>query len=254
MFNNTNGYSLADIAAATGNGSNGGFFGGDGAWWIIILFLFCFAGGWGNNGWGGNGGGLSGDLAYSFDMNGLQNGQTSLASNLANGFYNLNTGLLNSTNAIQTGINGLATNDLQNTFTIATQLNNMAATNAQCCCENKMLVEGRFADLNYNLATVACQNRQTTMDNARDIIDNQNANTRSILDFLIQDKLDTLHAENADLRGQISQANQNAYLIEQLRPTPYPSYLVENPYYSPYTYGYNRIANYNTGCTCGTLA
>lgn len=187
-------------------------------------------------------------------MNGLQNGQTALASNLANGFYNLNTGLLTSTNAIQTGINGLATNDLQNTFTIATQLNNMAATNAQCCCENKMLVEGRFADLNYNLATVACQNRQTTMDNARDIIDNQNANTRSILDFLIQDKLDSLHAENADLRGQISQANQNAYLIEQLRPTPYPSYIVENPYYTAYPYGYGRVANYNTGCTCGTLA
>jgi hypothetical protein len=58
MFNNaTNGYSLADIAAATGaNRNDNGFgFGGDGgAWWIIILFLFCFAG------WGGNGNGLFG--------------------------------------------------------------------------------------------------------------------------------------------------------------------------------------------------
>ena len=56
MFNNENGYSLADIAAATGNGGygNDGFFGGNG-WWIILLFLFAW-GGWGNGGWGGNNG------------------------------------------------------------------------------------------------------------------------------------------------------------------------------------------------------
>ena len=50
MFNNENGYSLADIAAATGSNGNG-WFGGDGnGWWIILLFLFAF-GGWGNGGW-----------------------------------------------------------------------------------------------------------------------------------------------------------------------------------------------------------
>ena len=49
MFNGENGYSLSDIAAASGNRNNGGAFGDNsGAWWIIILFLFCFAGGWGN--------------------------------------------------------------------------------------------------------------------------------------------------------------------------------------------------------------
>ena len=42
-------YSLADIAAATGNGrNNDGMFGGDGSWWIIVLFIFAFFG-WGNN-------------------------------------------------------------------------------------------------------------------------------------------------------------------------------------------------------------
>ena len=47
MFNSEGGYSLADIAAATGNGiGNDGFFGGSG-WWIILLFLFAW-GGWGN--------------------------------------------------------------------------------------------------------------------------------------------------------------------------------------------------------------
>ena len=54
MFNGK-GYNLSDIAAVTrGNGDNNGLWGGDGAWWIILLFLF--AGGWGNGGgWGGGG-------------------------------------------------------------------------------------------------------------------------------------------------------------------------------------------------------
>ena len=32
-----NGYSLSDLRAATGDGNG---FGGNGAWWIVILFLF----------------------------------------------------------------------------------------------------------------------------------------------------------------------------------------------------------------------
>ena len=54
MFNSgVTGYSLSDIAAATGNnGNNNNDFMGNGAWWIIILFLFVFCG-WGNGNWGG---------------------------------------------------------------------------------------------------------------------------------------------------------------------------------------------------------
>lgn len=63
-------YSLADIAAATGNGrNNDGMFGGDGSWWIIVLFIFAFFG-WGNNGWGnnGNGGGYVATAATQADI------------------------------------------------------------------------------------------------------------------------------------------------------------------------------------------
>ena len=47
MFSSNNGYSLADIAAATGRNNDGNFGEENGAWWIIILFLFAFCG-WGN--------------------------------------------------------------------------------------------------------------------------------------------------------------------------------------------------------------
>lgn len=97
--------------------------------------------------------------------------------------------------------------------------------------ENKQLIQSSFADLNYNLASEACQNRQTVNQGVRDIIDNNNNNMRSILDFLVQNKIDTLSAENTALRGQISQSEQNAYLVSQLgQKAPQPCYVVANPY------------------------
>jgi hypothetical protein len=121
----------------------------------------------------------------------------------------------------------------------------MAATQAQCCCENKMLTESKFAELNYNLASQACDGRRTTADATRSIIDNNNENTRSILDFLTQSKIDSLATENAVLKGQVSQYSQNAYLLEQLRPTPIPSYIVTSPYQAV---NYAVTAYSNFGC------
>ena len=279
MFNTSNGYSLADIAAATGgNGyrnSDDGMW-GNGAWWIIILFLFCFNG-WGGNGWGNgaNGSGYQGtttreELTYGFDMSDIKSGINSLQTGLCNGFAGVNNNLLagfagvtetlnGNARTLQSDISNLGMNAMQNTFgitqainadTIANmqntnalsqQLNNMAATNAQCCCENRNLITSSFADLNYNLASQACQNRQAVNEGVRDIIDNTNASMRSILDFLVKDKIETLTAENATLKGQISQNLQNAYLVEQLsNKAPIPAYVVQNPYTG---------TNY-TGCGC----
>lgn len=106
-----------------------------------------------------------------------------------------------------------------------------------------------FSDLNYNLATQECQTRQAVTDSARDIIDNQNANTRSILDFLTQDRLNTLTAENQSLKFAASQQAQNAYLVQQLGAKPVmPAYVVPNPYTGSYNYNYGGCGcNYNTG-------
>ena len=94
MFNGQNsGYSLSDIAAATGNRDGGFGFGDGNGWWVILLFLFAF-GGWGNGfgGWGGNG---SGSVSYDFDISDLKSSVAGNGASIANGFYALNTGLLN---------------------------------------------------------------------------------------------------------------------------------------------------------------
>ena len=225
MFNsNSNGYSLADIAAATGNSGSkqDGIWGdGSGAWWIIILFLFCFAGGWGNGGWGGNrnDGSATPGVNYSLDLASLTSGYRDTMGSraeIANGFYDINTNLLtgfaNTQAAMCAGNNALLAADNANTNALLTantnttntlnnSLQNLSTQLASCCCENRFTTAQSFADLNYNLASIACQNRQATADAARDIIDNQNANTRSIMDFMIQSKIDQLTSENTALRG-----------------------------------------------------
>ena len=254
MFNSNNsGYSLSDIAAVAGNGSgwsNGGF-GGSG-WWIILLFMFAF-GGWGNGGFFGGGGNVTADIGYNFDMHDVNSGIRDLASSNASGFYYLNTGILTGFSNMQSqmantgfdiaqAINASTVAGMQNTNLLQAQFAGHAADEALANCQLGNRVDSNFATLNYNLATEACADRAAIADGIRDVIENQNNNTRSILDFLIQDRITALTSENQALKGQISQSEQNAYLINALRPAAEPAYLVANPYTGVYgTYGYNAM-------------
>ena len=234
MFNG-NGYSLADVAAAT-RGAEDGFFGGANGWWIILLFMFC---GWGNGGWGGNRTGTENvrdAVAYGFDINNLENGVRGLEHGLADGFYDMNTSLL-------TGFGNVTMGNMQNTNAIMGRLSDMAAQSAACCCETQRLVERGLCEVNYNILTQANATNTNIASVARDIIESNNNGVRSILDFLTQDKISTLQAENQALRLTASQQAQNAFLIDQLgTKAPIPAYVVANPYTS---YGY-----YSTGCSC----
>ena len=122
------------------------------------------------------------------------------------------------------------------------QICDLGARQQQCCCETQRLMERGFADTNYNLATQSCDIRNTIQSTTRDVIDNANANTRSILDFMVNDKISTLQQENQTLRLAASQSEQNAVLkaamdantAELIRrtgnSTPQPTYLVQNPH------------------------
>ena len=257
MFNTNGGYSLSDIAAVSGNnGRNGGAFGDDWAW--IIILLLC---GWGNGSFGFGGGRGEGttreEISYGFDMNGLENGIRGIQQGLCDGFYAVNTGMLTGFNGVQSalcqgfsGINDAITQstiaDMQSDFGLQTainnatvgitaQLTNMAAENAACCCDIKTAIA----------------------NSTRDIIDSNNSGVRSILDFLTQDKIANLTAENQSLKFAASQAAQNAFitanqeaqtaeLIRRLAdPCPVPAYVVPNP-----NCCYNANVTFGNGCAC----
>ena len=226
--------SLSDIAAVTNrnDGYGNDMFGGNGAWWLIVLLLF----GWGGRGYGfggGFGGGQGGgygypccgtpatqaDLSAAFASNSVLSGINGIDSTLCQGFNGINTAILQNGYNTQAGIN-----------TLSHQL-------ADCCCATQRAIDG----VKYENATNTCAIQNTIQNTTRDIIDNANANSRAILDFLTQDKIATLTAENQSLKFQASQTAQNAFitanqdaqtaeLIRRLgRDCPVPAYVVPNP-------------------------
>lgn len=224
MFNGK-GYNLSDIAAVTGNRNGDGMF-GDNGWWIILLFLFA---GWGRGGLGGFGGGYEGVPATQADVRAAVDQQT-LISKLDNQTYGLADSTYALNNSIMSGFHGVDTAVCTLGYNIQSGFNTLGHQISDCCCETGRAIERGFADTNYNMTTQACDTRRAIADSTRDIIDANNAGVRSILDFLTNDKIATLTADNQSLKFQASQAAQNAYLVNQLRPCPVPAYTVPNPY------------------------
>ena len=239
MFNQNSGYSLADIASVSGRNTGSFGDGNSSAWWIIILFLFAFAGGWGNNGFTGNSGVTDGYILTS-DFANIERKLDGVNNGLCDGFYAMNTSMLNGFSGVQTAIQNDTVAGMQNTYSINNTLNSMATASAAASNETQRQIEQGFSNLGYNLATQECQTRQVINEATRDIIDANNAGTRSILDFLTQDKIAALTAENQTLKFAASQAAQNNYLVSTLQPTPVPAYTVANPYTA------------NTYCSCAS--
>lgn len=219
--------------------NSGGFgFGGDGAWWLIVLFLFAFCG-WGGNSWGnnaGNSGGVVDGYVLTSDFANVERKIDSVNQGLCNGFYQ-QAQLVNGTNMAMA--NGFAQAELSRSnqqAALMQQLNAMQMQAAECCCNTQRSIEG----VRYDMAAQACDTRNTVQNATRDIIDNANSNSRAILDFLTQSKLQDLQSENQGLKLAASQAAQNSYLVSQLRPSPIPAYTVQNPY----------CCNQFAGCGC----
>jgi hypothetical protein len=209
------------------NGSGNGFgFGGDGAWFLIILFLFAFCG-WGGNGWGnnaGNSGGVVDGYVLASDFSNIERKMDLINGGLCDGFYAVNNTLL-------TGFGNAELSRANQQAALMQQLSAMQMQAANCCCENRAAI----AQVRYDMATQACDTRNTVQNATRDIVENQNANSRAILDFLTNSKMRDLESANQELRLAASQAAQNNYLISQLRPTPIPAYASCNPWAGSYT-------------------
>lgn len=209
------------------SGSNGFGFGGDGAWFLIILFLFAFCG-WGGNGFGNNGnsGGVVDGYVLASDFSNIERKMDLINGGLCDGFYAVNNTLL-------TGFGNAELSRANQQAALMQQLNAMQMQAANCCCENRAAI----AQVRYDMATQACDTRNTVQTAARDIVENANANSRAILDFLTQSKMQDLQAENQSLKFAASQyaqtndfrnfvSNQFAYY----NPRPVPAFTVAAPF------------------------
>ena len=259
---------------------NGGFgWGGDGAWWLLVLFLFAANGngfGWGGNGMNGAAPYLmntntNNDVQRGFDQQALMSsigdisgavtsGFAGVNQSLCNGFAGVNATINRGFNAQEASNNARQIANMQSLFGLQSQL-------AQCCCDNRLAT----ANLNATILAENCADRAAVSDGIRDILQNQTANTQALInttnqavqgvyDKLCQLELDAKNDKIADLQAQLSQARfdasqvaqtqrllldnqaQTSALEQYLNPAPIPAYVVQNP---------NCCAqNYNYGCGC----
>lgn len=273
MYENGN-MSPADMAAVVGNNNDGFGFGGNGAWWVFILFLFAMNNGWGN-GFGGNNAGAG--MQRGFDQQAVMSGIGDISGAISNGFANVQTALCNGFAGVNAGVaNGFAQSEISNNnrqmanmnqlFGIQTglgnQLNSLSMGLQNCCCENRAAT----ADLKYTVATESAETRN-----------NCNANNQKILDKLCQMEMDTMRqnyegqlramqtqldaarteiqglkdsvARTADRAAIIANNEAQTNALERyLAPNPIPAFLVQNPNCCPNQgYGWG-------GCTCGRAA
>lgn len=252
----------ADIAAVTRNNDNDGMFGGNGAWWIIILLLF----GWGGRGFGFGGGYGAGngscgspcatqaDLAAGFNNSAVLNNLDGIENALCQGFNGVNTALLQGFAGVDNAVCTLGYN-MQGGF------NALGHQISDCCCQTQRAID-RVA---YENQANTCALQNTINGTTRDILENANANSRAILDALNANYIRTLESENNSLKLSASQANQNAVLMaamdankaEILRRTgaecPVPAYVVSAP--TPVNFPTNCCGQvqFANPCGCGSF-
>ena len=220
--------------ANNGYGNNGLGFGNGWEGLIGLALVFGLIGGWGGNGFGfgGNRGSAgsevlgyelgkvatTNDVASGFTTNtilgvqrdqslAIQNGFAGVQQTLCQGFNGINTSLLQGFHGVDNSVCTLGYQQSQ-------LVNGLSRELSECCCSTK----GAIADLKYS------NERQTC-----DILNAINGSTQKVIDYMQNEKIASLQAENVALKGRISNDQQSAYIIDKLSPCPRPAYVVPNP-------------------------
>lgn len=213
MFNtNTNGYSLADVAAATGNGWGNG----NNEWWILILFLFFFMGG---NGFNGRQTVTTDDMQNQFNFASLERQNNEITANSRQVAYDLSNDIAQLGLALNTAVRDAWSGLNENIRDSQSLIQGLGATVEQCCCST-----------NRNIDSV----RYDAALNTRDIMKNDCDNTQKILDAISGNRI-------ADMQNQINQLQLQSAL----------SGVVKYPMSATYTAGYAPFYGPYGPC-CGT--
>lgn len=247
-------YIEGDIPYVTGNGNNGngGIWGNDGIWAILLLALLGFGG----RGFGGGFGGFGGYGGAGSEFVGYQLGKGATQADVASGFNNsavlgslndikltqasnlnfINQGFAGLNNVITTGFagvdNAICTLGYQN----QAGFNTLAHQISDCCCATQRAIDS----VNFNASKNTC-----------DIIQAINAGNQRLVDIYTNDKIDTLNRKLAVAENKALTYENNAYLINQIKPCPIPAYVTCNPNTGlTYPQGLTNVNFGGNGC-CG---
>lgn len=214
MDMNNRGYGYGD-----GMGCGGG-------WWAWILIIFVLMGGWGFN--GNNRGNMGAEIfangsmtrdqiADQFSMQDIKAGIRGAQNGLCDGFYAMNTTMLN-------GFNGVQRDVMQGNYNLGSQIAENRFASQQCCCET-----------NRNIDAVRAENYRNTCEIVNAVREDGEKTRAVMVANQIQELRDRLADRDRDLQTanfQLSQQAQSANLIGTLRPFPQPAYITASPYQS----------------------
>lgn len=213
------GLSIADAMALAKDGDGGMFDGGNSAWVFFLFFLLAWGGG-GLGGFGNNAaqGALTRAEMYDgFNAQDIKEGIRGLSNGLCDGFYALNSSVMNGFHSVDNGF--AATN---------ARLSDLGYQMKDCCCTTNRNIDAS----RYEAAKNTCDIITSNTMNTRDIIDSQNAGFQRILDFMTNDKIESLRTELQAAQLQLGNLSQTNTIIDALRPCPRPAYLTCSPYAS----------------------
>lgn len=166
------------------------------------------------------------DMYEGFNNQDVNNQLRGITYGLSDGFYAVNTGILN-------GFNGVQRDLCQGFNAVTSGINNLGYQMSNCCCG----IERNVDAVRYEAAQNTCQ-----ITNA---IHSEGEATRALINAnMVQDLRDRLEARDRDILSrdfQLSQLNQNATLINAIKPCPIPAYITCSPY----------ATNNCSPCCCG---
>ena len=189
MFNNQ-GYSLSDIAAVS---NDNGFGGNNGAWWIIILFLFSFMGnGW--NGYGNDRAATANEVQNDFNFASLERQNQGIIDNIHQAAYDA-TGAGKEGNAFNQRMMKDIAYDINGEIKdSSTFLGSSIGNVKEAVLANGYEIGKGFASVNTNIDSIRYDNAMNTQE----LLASNCAQTQKILDVLNKNKFD-------EMQNQINQ-------------------------------------------------
>jgi len=252
-----------------GSRNNGGMF-GSGGWEGLLGLIVILALVGGGLGWGGGFGGIGGggragapcatqaDVRAAVDQQTLISKLDNQTYGLADATYSLNNTMTNGFHGVDNAICNLGYNE-------QTGFNNISRQISDCCCDTRAAIkdvsigiERTGWNLSKQISDCCCDMEKMNMQNRFDAAQSHNGTMLAIdklgdriIGYMADRDNQALRDEVQAYRLQASQAKQNQYLIDQLRPSPVPAYITCNPYAASYGWG---GGGYGRGNDCGYCA